>query len=171
MIWVIRVTWVIWVIWVIWAVLGILGAMVIMRDTQGRDHKNLLRKQFSDKNLEKEALNIGTKTLQIPICEHEVRTAIKKLKSNKSTGPDKVSNELIKCAGPQFVKIYIKIINESFKVGQTIDNLGEGLLSPIQKSNKTAGPIKHLRPIILLNDTRKILSAIALSRVEEKIDF
>ena len=52
---------------------------------------------------------------------------------------------------------------------EKIDAIGEGYLIPTPKPNKTA-EIKNLRPIILLNAVRKILSMITVRRIEQRID-
>ena len=44
-------------------------------------------------------------------------------------------------------------------------NIGKSNLFPLQKPNKEKGPLKNLRPINLLNSSRKILSIITLSRI------
>ena len=47
--------------------------------------------------------------------------------------------------------------------------LGTGILKPLSKPNKAKGPVINLRPVILLESIRKILSKILLNRTEEKI--
>ena len=48
--------------------------------------------------------------------------------------------------------------------------LGTGILLPIPTPKKTQGPVKNLRPITLLEVSRKILSKIFMDRTEEKIN-
>ena len=67
-----------------------------------------------------------------------------------------------------FYKTYTNLINKSFCKGEPIEQIGEGILAPLQKPNKEKGPITNLRPMILLNGTRKILSLIALKRIEQE---
>ena len=66
--------------------------------------------------------------------------------------------------------MYADIINESFNLNCHIPSIGQGTLSPLQKPGKTKGPIKSLRPLMLLNGCRKILSLIVLERIYDKID-
>ena len=47
---------------------------------------------------------------------------------------------------------------------------GESVLLPIPKPNKQKGSLKNLRPINLLNAIRKLLSNIALGRIQKKAD-
>ena len=44
-------------------------------------------------------------------------------------------------------------------------NIGKSNLFPLQKPNKEKGPLKNLRPINLLNSSRKILSIITLNGI------
>ena len=43
-------------------------------------------------------------------------------------------------------------------------------LIPLPKQKKARGPLKHVRPICLLNSSRKVLSRIALDRMRNKLD-
>ena len=146
------------------------GKAVIGDSKKAEVIRKYFEKQFSDPHIDTNSLKIEKRPLSIPINEHEVKSAIQKLKNNKATGPDNISNELIKCAGPEFVTNYTNIINEAFKGGKNIDCIGEGLLAPNQKPKKPQGPVTNLRPIILLNGTRKILSTVTLRRIDEKVD-
>ena len=110
------------------------------------------------------------KPLNLPISENEVTKAIKRLKLNRSTGPDGISNEMIKASGPSFIKIYTKMINMSFETGVKIENITIGDLAPLPKPNKEQCPIENLRPIILLNGMRKVLSLITLKRIENNVN-
>ena len=52
----------------------------------------------------------------------------------------------------------------------SIQSIGQGILTPLQKPGKPKGPLNSLRPLMLLNGSRKILSLITLARVSKKID-
>ena len=49
-------------------------------------------------------------------------------------------------------------------------NIGKSNLLPLQKPSKEKGTLKNLRPINLLNTSRKILSIITLNRIQEKVE-
>ena len=79
-----------------------------------------------------------------------------------------MENELLKYGGNEVAKILKNTMNESFETGQKLQSIGEGFLIPIPKPKKEPSTT-NLRPIILLNGVRKILSMITLRRIEEKI--
>ena len=108
--------------------------------------------------------------LDVPITSEEVRVATPKLKNGKSNGPDNIPNELVKAWDPSCNIAYANIINESFVTNTHIGSIGQGILTPLQKPGKDKGPMKSLRPLMLLNASRKVLSLIALKRVGPKID-
>ena len=108
--------------------------------------------------------------LDVPITSEEVRVATSKLKNGKSNGPDNIPNELVKAWDPSCNIAYANIINESFVTNTHIGSIGQGILTPLQKPGKDKGPMKSLRPLMLLNASRKVLSLIALKRVGPKID-
>jgi hypothetical protein len=105
-----------------------------------------------------------------PISYFEVEDAVAKLKNGKSNGPDNIPNELLKAWHPDFNHAYAEIINESFATQTHIPSIGKGILTPLQKPGKPKGPLKSLRPLMLLNGSRKILSLITLKRICNKID-
>ena len=112
----------------------------------------------------------GIRPLERPITATEIRKAIKKLKCNRSTGPDLIPNELLKHSGHLFETLFANVINKSFETAKRIDCLTLGTLCPLPKPNKEQGPISNLRPIILLNGMRKIMSLVTLNRIEKKLD-
>ena len=110
------------------------------------------------------------KPLDIPITQAEVAFAASKLKSNRASGPDNLQNELLKYAHPITFEKYAEAINESFSENKYISSIGQGIVTPLQKPGKPKGPLTSLRPLTLLNGSRKMLTQIALKRIESKID-
>ena len=108
--------------------------------------------------------------LNNPILASEVAEATAKLKNNKANGPDNIPNELLKSWHPQCNTIFADILNESLSTHSHIASIGQGILTPLQKPGKPKGPIKSLRPLMLLNGSRKILSMITLNRICHKVD-
>ena len=49
--------------------------------------------------------------------------------------------------------------------------LGLGKLKTLPKPNKPIGPVKNVRPIVLLPLLRKLLSLIILERIRLPVDF
>ena len=104
-----------------------------------------------------------------PVTIGEVEMALKKLKNNKAAGPDGIQAELYKYSGRPCVSQLVEIINETFATHIPID-VNSGILCPLQKPAKPKGPCTSLRPVILLNVVRKVLSIVALQRIRPKID-
>ena len=51
-----------------------------------------------------------------------------------------------------------------------IDAIGESILTPLQKPDKAAGPTENLRPLNLLNSVRKVMSLVALNRIQDLVN-
>ena len=133
--------------------------------------KSYFEEQFTDsKDGPLPAFEGPPKPLDTPITALEVKVATAKLKNGKSNGPDNIPNELLKAWHPDCNLKYADILNDSFSTNQHISSIGEGILTPLQKPGKTKGPVKSLRPLMLLNGSRKILSLITLHRISKKID-
>ena len=106
--------------------------------------------------------------LDNPIVPGEVAKAARRLKNNKAAGPDHLPAELFKYAPADLHSHLATLYNRSIEEGQHM-TMGEGVLIPIQKSGKPKGPASSLRPIVLLNVVRKLLSLIVLSRINGKV--
>ncbi|KAL6486765.1 hypothetical protein MHYP_G00061570 [Metynnis hypsauchen] len=129
------------------------------------------QEQFTDHEDEPLQPFIGNpKPLDQPITEEKVKKAISALKNGRAAGPDNINSELFKCSKDIVARPLAQIINKSFEVHKPITTLGEGIMITIPKPNKPPGPPANLRPIVLLNSIRKILSIIALHRIRDKVD-
>ena len=96
-------------------------------------------------------------------------SSIRKLHNNRSAGYDNISAELIKYGPENLHNILPTIINEAFEKHADIET-GIGILVPLQKPGKVKGPVKNLRPIVLLPIIRKVLSNIVLERIRPKVE-
>lgn len=110
-------------------------------------------------------------SLLCPITPEEVGRAVMKLKSGRACGPDGIPNELMKAAGYPLHYELARIYNLSFETNTYIPAIGEGILTPLQKPGKPRGPVKSIRPLTLLNGTRKVLSLVALNRINYHVDM
>ena len=100
-------------------------------------------------------------TLQHPISQMEVVTAAAKLQNHRACGPDSVPNELLKYAcTSETTSQWVADLNAAVEGSIQISALGTGTLVALQKPNKPRGPLTSLRPVVLLNGIRKILSLI-----------
>ena len=52
--------------------------------------------------------SLGT-VLDLPISQTEIKAAIKKLKSKKAPGVDRIRNEMLKCGGDKLIPILFKL--------------------------------------------------------------
>jgi len=106
--------------------------------------------------------------LEQPILPDEVKKAAKRLKNNRAAGPDNIPAELIKYAPEEFFVYLAEVLNQCIETGERL-TLNEGVLIPLQKPGKPKGPATSLRPIILLNVFRKILSLVTLARINPRV--
>ena len=138
---------------------------------KAKEVKEYLKKQLTDgvsKSLP--AFVCEPKPLNCPITHREVEMAAAKLKTNRACGPDKLQNELLKYADPIVYTVYADAINDSFSSNTYIKSIGQGIITPLQKPDKPKGPLPSLRPLTLLNGSRKMLTIITLNRIEQRID-
>ena len=107
---------------------------------------------------------IPPQKLQEEITSREVKEAVDKLKNNKSPGCDEINAELLKNSPIIIFEHIAAILNQIAETGEKPKELSLGLLIPLPKPNKPKGPVKNLRPIILLSILRKILAIITINR-------
>lgn len=107
--------------------------------------------------------------LSTPITVDEVEKAIKRMKNCKAPGPDEIRAELYKYSGRECASHIANILNDVFVKNMPIDT-NTGVLCPLQKPGKAKGPCSNLRPVVLLNVVRKVLSIITLNRLSPKLD-
>ena len=113
--------------------------------------------------------SISPQKLDNPITTTEVKKAISKIKNNKSPGSDNIPIELVKEGPIEIVEIIAEILNNVAETGNKPLELSLGQLVPLPKPNKPKGPVKNLRPIILLSVLRKILAIIVVDRTFQQI--
>ena len=78
------------------------------------------------------------------------------------------ANEFLKQSPPIFYSTFAQLTNQSFERHEYVPSFTEGFLTPLQKPGKPRGPLKSLRPLCLLNGTRKILSMIVFRRIQRQ---
>ena len=83
---------------------------------------------------------------------------------------DGISNELLKYAAGILSESFAEIINTIFEQHIALEALGKGILVALPRPGKPLGPLTSLRPIVLLNSVRKIVSIITLQRIRPKVD-
>ena len=114
-------------------------------------------------------LTMNDHQLEHEITLDEVTKSIMKLNNNRAPGYDKITTEMIKYGPEKLNQKNTSILNNCISNNLDI-NTGFGLLASQQKQGKTKGPVKNLRPVILLPVIRKILSNVVLARIKPKVD-
>ncbi|GFS10001.1 RNA-directed DNA polymerase from mobile element jockey-like [Elysia marginata] len=72
-----------------------------------------------------------------PILKDEVRAAIRKMKSGKATGPDKISVELIEALEDYGIEKTTNLLNEIYDTGQIPTDLTKSILIALPKKNRS----------------------------------
>ena len=133
--------------------------------------KNYFKNKFQKEEKESiKAFEGKQRPLNVPISKDEVEKAIRKLKNNKASGEDRITGELIKYALDIVKEKLCHTYNKIFENHCDEINKGQSNSLTRQKPNKEKEPLKNLRPINLLNTSRKILSTITLKRIKEKVE-
>ena len=114
--------------------------------------------------------NLQLTPMTKPFTPSEIKTAVSKLKTNKSPGCDDIPVELIKNSPYTIYKYIAEIFNKIASHNECPNEINHGLLIPIQKPGKSRGPASNLRPIILLSTLRKILAVCIMGRIGVKMD-
>ena len=73
----------------------------------------------------------------------EVRKNTKKLKNNRSADHKRITAELMKYGPDELNTIIAEVLNNIFEKHRDVDT-GSGILTPINKPNKTKGPVANL---------------------------
>ena len=105
-----------------------------------------------------------------PFTAEEIEKSIRKLKNNKSAGPDNMVAETLKYAPNEVMEEIAKIFNISTESEDFANILREGILTPIQKPpNKKKRAVENLRPVTLLSVLRKVLATCMIERTWDRL--
>jgi len=147
------------------------GNMVASDDAKAAVLRDHFKDKFTADDITPlECFDGPPRPLDVPLTAFEVEKASKALKNGRATGPNGLPSELIKYADPELFSRYAECINNSLSTNTTVEALGQGTLTPLQKPKKELGPPKNIRPLILSNGERKVLSMATLNRIRLKVD-
>ena len=133
--------------------------------------KYWFQQMFSDPSHDHlESFTGNPRPLKTPITSSETEAVLHSLKNGRAAGPDNISNELLKYASESISMYLSNVINMMFEQHLTLDSLGKGTLIALSKPKKPVVPFSSLRPIVLLNCTRKVVSLITLHRIQKKVN-
>ena len=90
------------------------------------------------------------------LTEHELATALKDMKNQKSPGSDGLTTEFYKLFWNDIKQFYINSINYSYQNGELTELQKQSIISLIPKSDKDTSFLENWRPISLLNVDYKI---------------
>ncbi len=110
---------------------------------------------------------LNTKLNQ-PIITSEINQSINKLKANKSTGIDRISNEMIKQATPEIIATIKDTFNFFLEITTIPKSWCQGLITPIYKKGNKMDPSNY-RGICVANAMLKLLCTILNNRMTNYI--
>ena len=96
---------------------------------------------------------------RIPCTSHEIETLIEILNPNKATGPDEISNKMLKAVA-QEVSVPLNILfNRSFSEGEFSEIWKFSNVIPLPKEGDNSDP-SSFRPVSLLSNVGKLQERI-----------
>ena len=107
-----------------------------------------------------------TEDLNRPVTEAELEKALKSLKNNKATGPDKIMNEEIKGTFREMKDVYLKLFNLIFDSGCYPVAWAEGLIIPIYKKKGSRNDANNYRGITLISCMANFFSIVLNNRLK-----
>ena len=98
----------------------------------------------------------------------EVRSAIQRLKNNKSAGSDGIPAELLKAAGTNFIGAFHQLLVKIWNAETMPNEWNQSIICPIHKKGDKK-ECKNYRGISLLNIAYKILASILSERLKTHV--
>ncbi len=98
----------------------------------------------------------------------EVRSAIQRLKNNKSAGSDGIPAELLKAAGTNFIDAFHQLLVKIWNAETMPNEWNQSIICPIHKKGDKK-ECKNYRGISLLNIAYKILASILCERLKPHV--
>lgn len=104
--------------------------------------------------------------LNKPIKMLELDSALKKLKNNKTPGPDGLPGELYKSVQGTIGENMLEVYNEALEKAKIPQTWTEAIITIIHKEDTDPLIIQNYRPISLLNTDYKIFAIIIAERLK-----
>ena len=101
-----------------------------------------------------------------PISKEEINTCIKKLKRNKSNGPDRIPNEVFIEADEHTKGIYLEILNTIYREEQIPQQWQHGEIKRLYKGKGTKGKCSNDRGITLASNAGKLFERLLNNRIK-----
>ena len=138
--------------------------------------KDLNAQQYEDEPQTNDNHECSTinEEINTQITETEIYIAIKNLKNNKSSGPDRILNEHIKYTADLMMPVYIQLFNLIFDTGLIPETWTLGNILPFYKNKGDKNKPENYRPITLLSCFGKLFTAVInnrLNKYAEEVDL
>jgi hypothetical protein len=117
--------------------------------------------------IEIEAQNIGP--LDYDITLQELKSTLRSVKNGKSTGPDKISNEMIINGGDNLHNAVVHMFNIIIKHGKYPSQWKKSIITPIHKSSDINDP-NNYRGIAIADCLSKIFCKVINSRIVQYLE-
>ena len=105
-----------------------------------------------------------------PITKEEILLALRRIKRNKSSGPDGIIGEFLKTYNDDMLNFFVNFFNCLFDKGIYPDNWTESVLLPLYKKGDINSPGNY-RGISLSDILSKLYGSIINSRLQEWVDL
>src|SRR5205085_1942158 len=106
-------------------------------------------------------------TLNEDITLTELKECIKAAPTYKATGPQHISNEMLKHLNDTTLTVLLHILNSCLQIQNIPVSWKHNLIYPISKKETFTGQLDLTRPISLIEHTRKILTKIITTRLSK----
>jgi len=110
-------------------------------------------------------------TLELPITEKELHSALKSMQNNKAPGPDGFPAKFYEHFWSTLHPLFSRTITEIKHNAKFPSHMNTALISLIPKPNKDHTLTSNYRPISLINVDIKIISKALAHRIEQIIPY
>jgi len=127
-----------------------------------RERQREARREERERRSEKSTEEV----METGLTLNELQTALKKLKTKKSPGPDHITNEMLTHLGSFATQTLLDIFNLSWREGRLPQIWREAIMTPILKRGKNKQKAASYRPISLTSVVGKTMESIINQRMK-----
>lgn len=127
-----------------------------------RDRQREARREIRDRK----TARVTSECMDTPLTLHELQVALRQLKTQKSPGPDGITNEMLTHLGNTAMCKLLYIYNYSWKQGQLPQIWKEATMIPVHKKGKDPKKAASYRPISLTSCVVKTMERIVNARLK-----